>query len=93
MVERALILSGGGLLDQHHFSLDSSAHNVPSNQQGLPEEVADVRLNEAVNKLETRLIETALIKAGGSKARAAALLDISERALWYKLKKGRSEPG
>jgi two-component system response regulator AtoC len=90
MVERALILSGGGLLDQQHFSLDSSAHSAPSSQQGLPEEAADVRLNEAVDKLEARLIEAALTKAGGSKARAAALLDISERALWYKLKKRRS---
>ncbi len=93
MVERALILSGGGLLDQQHFSLDSPAHNVPSNQQGLPEEAAHVRLNEAVGELEARLIEAALIKAGGSKARAAALLDISERALWYKIRKRRSEPG
>lgn len=93
MVERALILSGGGLLDQQHFSLDSSAHSAPSSQQGLPEEAADVRLNEAVDKLEARLIEAALTKAGGSKARAAALLDISERALWYKLKKRRPEPG
>ena len=90
MVERALILSGGGLLDQQHFSLDSSAHSAPSSQQGLPEEAADVRLNEAVDKLEARLIEAALTKAGGSKARAAALLDISERALWYKLKNRRS---
>ena len=93
MVERALILSGGGLLDQQHFSLDSSVHGAPGNRQGLPEEATDVRLNEAVDKLEARLIEAALTKAGGSKARAAALLDISERALWYKLKKRRSEPG
>jgi hypothetical protein len=27
-----------------------------------------------------------LRRSGGSKARAAALLDISERALWYKIR-------
>ncbi len=46
-------------------------------------------LQPAVEALETRLIEAALRQADGSKPRAAALLDISERTLWYKLKKYR----
>jgi two-component system response regulator AtoC len=33
------------------------------------------------------MIEHALEEAAGSKPKAAALLDISERTLWYKLKK------
>ena len=39
------------------------------------------------------MIDAALARAEGNKARAAALLDISERTLWYKLKKYRPEQG
>jgi two-component system response regulator AtoC len=59
-IERALILSGGGVLDVGHFNLDA------------------------------RPIEETLSRADGNKIRAAALLDISERTRWYKLKKGRT---
>jgi DNA-binding NtrC family response regulator len=48
-------------------------------------------LNRAVDELEARLIDAALERAQGNKARAAVLLDIGERALWYKLKKLRPE--
>ena len=44
-------------------------------------------LQPAVEALETRMIQSALQQVDGSKPRAAALLDISERTLWYKLKK------
>ncbi|HET8711956.1 MAG TPA: helix-turn-helix domain-containing protein, partial [Spongiibacteraceae bacterium] len=44
-------------------------------------------LNQAVEELESSLIAQALALADGNKAKAAALLDISERTLWYKLKK------
>jgi two-component system response regulator AtoC len=43
----------------------------------------------AVDALEHRLIEAALVQADGNKSKAAALLEISERTLWYKLKKTR----
>ena len=41
----------------------------------------------AVEAFEASMIRHALAEADGSKPRAAALLDISERTLWYKLKK------
>ena len=44
-------------------------------------------MQAAVERLEALLISGALKTAGGNKAKAAALLDISERSLWYKLKK------
>jgi two-component system response regulator AtoC len=44
-------------------------------------------LTRAVEELEARMIDAALSRTEGNKARAAALLDISERTLWYKLKK------
>ena len=46
-------------------------------------------LGSAVGALEARMITAALKATGDNKPRAAALLDISERALWYKLKKMR----
>ena len=48
-------------------------------------------LQEQVEALESRAIAAALEQADGSKPRAAALLQISERTLWYKLKKYRMQ--
>ncbi|MGE5319204.1 MAG: sigma-54-dependent transcriptional regulator [Hyphomicrobiaceae bacterium] len=93
MVERALILSGGGPLDEQHFLLNPRAAEsrtrlaVPAGES----QKAPPPLNQAVEDLEARLIDEALAQAEGNKARAAALLDISERTLWYKLKKYRPD--
>jgi two-component system response regulator AtoC len=47
----------------------------------------DLRLDPQVEALERRLIQAALNRADGNKAKAARALEISERTLWYKLKK------
>jgi two-component system response regulator AtoC len=93
MVERALILSGGGLLDEQHFLLEPRAAETRPKPAALPPEGAKAPppLNQAVEDLEARLIDEALAQAEGNKAKAAALLDISERTLWYKLKKYRPD--
>lgn len=92
MVERALILSGGGLLDEQHFLLEPRAAGTttqaaPQTEGAKPPQA----LNQAVEDLEARLIDEALAQAEGNKAKAAALLGISERTLWYKLKKYRPD--
>jgi two-component system response regulator AtoC len=92
MVERALILSGGGLLDERHFLLEPrAAASQPKPTAPQPEAVKTAPLNQAIEDLEARLIDEALAQAEGNKAKAAALLDISERTLWYKLKKYRPD--
>ncbi|MBT9539744.1 sigma-54 dependent transcriptional regulator [Thiobacillus sp.] len=93
MVERALILSGGGLLKEVHFLLEPKPAEVMLKTSSLPAEGSKTTppLNQAVEDLEARLIDEALTQAEGNKARAAALLDISERTLWYKLKKYRPD--
>ncbi|MHB1076424.1 sigma-54-dependent transcriptional regulator [Thiobacillus sp.] len=93
MVERALILSGGGTLDEQHFLLNPRAADNKARPATASAESqkAPPPLNQAVEDLEARLIDEALMQAEGNKARAAALLDISERTLWYKLKKYRPE--
>ena len=89
LVERAIILGGGGdVLD-----LEQYVPTVPDVSGSAPPAAfaleADTSLDGAVARLESQLIVEALRQAAGNKARAAALLDISERALWYKIKKLR----
>ena len=47
----------------------------------------NLHLQARIDALERQLIEAALAAAHDNKARAARLLDVSERTLWYKLKK------
>ncbi len=91
MIERALILSGGDVLDEQHFMFEASA-DVARDAPVSTTPSAIVPLSSAVDELESRLIDLALRQASGNKAKAAALLDISERTLWYKLKKQGADP-
>ena len=93
MVERALIISGGCLLGERHFAIEAGAEPVARPLPGAasPATSSLAPLTQAVEELEGRLIDQALSQAGGNKAKAAALLEISERTLWYKLKKSRPD--
>jgi two-component system response regulator AtoC len=98
MVERALILCGSGSLKPEHFPIDPvisasvATSAISANLADSPSAPANTHvpvgsLVTAVEALEVRMIENALAQAEGSKPKAAALLDISERTLWYKIKK------
>ena len=50
-------------------------------------ETEDLRLEPAVEQLERQVILRALGASGDNKPQAARLLGVSERTLWYKLKK------
>jgi two-component system, NtrC family, response regulator AtoC len=86
MVERALVLCQSGPLEAAHFPLDAGAASKPDTAPELAT-VTVGPMTPVVEALEARMIELALAQAEGSKPRAAALLDISERSLWYKIKK------
>lgn len=89
VVERAAILSAGGPLQAEHFLLQQ-VDGKPAFGAPLDAEIAldaDLRMDPAVEALERRLLVAALKQAEGSKTRAARSLDISERSVWYKLKK------
>ena len=92
MVERAMILSGGGALEEQYFLLGPKVQERSMQADaGAGGPARMVPLDQAVDELETRLIGEALVLADGNKAKAAAMLAISERKLWYKLKKGRPD--
>ncbi len=48
---------------------------------------SDKTLDEAISELEKSMITDALKKCQGSQAKAARLLGISERSMWYRVKK------
>lgn len=89
-VERALVLAGGARLGKRHFPLATVATQAAPSRDD--EVLPEGPMNEVVEALEQRMIERALLRSEGNKTRAAALLGISERTLWYKLKKFRGDP-
>ena len=94
MVERALILSGGNALELAHFPLDTPSDPSAADRVA---ELKELALDPAVEAVERRYLAEALRQSGGNKTRAAQLLQVSERTVWYKLKKyglggGGSDP-
>jgi DNA-binding NtrC family response regulator len=81
-VERAAVLSAGGLLDCKDFAL---ANGTPSAQNGVPSGVLDLKTQ--VEAVERAAIQRALEAANGNRRQAANLLGISLRTLFYKLRR------
>jgi two-component system response regulator AtoC len=81
VVERALILSGGQLGEDH-----LPAH-VRSGQQlfEVRDDDGDLSVKRRLPALERSLIARALERCGGNRTRAAELLELSVRALSYKI--------
>ncbi len=90
MVERALIVRSSDVLEEKHFLFDPIMA-IQSDIEYAPSPSPPRTLTAAVEALEAEMIDRALAQTGGNKAKAAALLDISERTLWYKLKKRNGE--
>jgi two-component system response regulator AtoC len=101
VLERALILSGGALLRTDDLSLPASAQGASSglveasahppgdggvSGAGSPiTALSDLSVKRRGTELEKELIREALRRTGGHRARSARLLDLSERALRYKI--------
>jgi two-component system, NtrC family, response regulator AtoC len=89
LMERAAVLARGDRIDPDQ--LPREMLDVPA-QSAAPEAPPDapmgaLGLQPQVDALESRLIREALRCTGDNKSAAARLLEISERSLWYKLKK------
>jgi two-component system, NtrC family, response regulator AtoC len=81
-VERAAVLSAGGLLDSKDFALSNGATSA---QNGGPSGVLDLRTQ--VEAVERAAIQRALEASNGNRRQAASLLGISLRTLFYKLRR------
>ena len=79
VVERAVVLCRGDTIGTSLLDLRERTGDAP--------ERGGLRLDEALDRVEREMILRALEETKHVKARAARLLGVSERSLWYKLKK------
>lgn len=86
MMERAVVVNQGLSIDVTHLPQEIlQAPTLSLSVANISEE--DLDLEAHVSKLEISLLNKALAAADGNKAKAARILKISERTLWYKIKK------
>jgi Nif-specific regulatory protein len=81
-VERAIVMSEGAEIDEPdlpHGLLQWKSRNEAPQDAGS--------LSQAMRRLERRAVVDALERSGWVQARAAKLLGISERSMWYRVKK------
>jgi two-component system response regulator AtoC len=84
-LERAVVLADGPLIHEQDLpdTVRAPAH-PPAAGDAAP--LGDLSVKRATRALEERLIRAALEKTGGNRTRAAELLDLSYRALLYKIR-------
>jgi two-component system response regulator AtoC len=86
VLEGAMVLSDGVILPEHLPPAVQRGAKTPAT--GDPTgPVVTGSLDEALEEWERRAILDALQKAHGVQARAAKILGITERSLWYRVKK------
>jgi len=83
-VERAVVLADGPLIEESDLPDDVRADAGAAVH--VPRPGADLSLKRAFRVLEEQLIRDALERTGGNRTRAAELLELSYRALLYKIK-------
>jgi two-component system response regulator AtoC len=84
VVERAMVLADGSALDVAHLP---AAIRAPGNGAHAPApDDLDLSIKRRTATLERTLIERALKETGGNRTRAARILELSQRALLYKIK-------
>jgi len=89
-IERAVLLAEGTLvtvqaLPERIWSTARAPERPPAPSRGEPVQ-EDLSLKRAMRSLEERYIRAALRKTRGNRTRASELLEISHRALLYKIK-------
>jgi len=87
VLERAAIMSSGDSIKPEHLPADLAKTLTSSLPSAISSDENEElpKLPDAVIALEKVLIQNALKKTQGNKSKAAKLLGISERSLWYKL--------
>jgi two-component system, NtrC family, response regulator AtoC len=92
-LERAVALARGGPIRTEHLPADLTAADAQAGAARAHDPL--LPLGAAVEQFEQEYIRKALAKAGGHRGRAAALLGISRKSLWERLRdaaRGSDEP-
>ncbi len=84
VLERAMVLSDGGSLGPE--ALPEAVRHPERMPMAAGADPGDLSVKRRSAELERRLIARALEQTGGNRTRAADLLDLSPRALRYKIK-------
>ncbi|MBA2078755.1 MAG: DNA-binding response regulator [Rhodanobacter sp. 68-29] len=92
LIERAMVLCRGDEIGIEHFPPEISHANpatafIASETATKSDVTTSLAMKPQVEAIERHLIAAALARSDGNKAAAARLLEVSERALWYKLKR------
>ena len=82
VVERAMVLADGAQVELEHLP---DFARQPDNTTADDEDL-DLSVKRRTEALERSLIQRALRQTGGNRTRAARLLDLSHRALLYKIR-------
>ncbi len=82
IMERAILMSGGGSVDVLHLPANIKNNTISSLQGAGPGSI-----DEQLHEIEKGLIIEALVKTGGIQVKAAELLGINQRSLWHRIKK------
>jgi len=86
VVERMMVLSGGTQIDVEHLPATiAEPTSLPPTAVGAGTDL-DLSVKRQTEALERTLIERALRRTNGNRTRAARLLDLSHRALLYKIR-------
>jgi two-component system response regulator AtoC len=83
-IERAIVLSEKNHIESENLPVEIQNFKVEFQPEALPEE--EYSIKKASRSLEINLIKKALKKTKGNHTHASRLLEISHRALLYKIK-------
>jgi DNA-binding NtrC family response regulator len=82
-----MVLSDGVIRPEHLPPAIQRASQAPPAVESASVPVLTGSLDEALETWERRMILDALQRTHGVQARAAKVLGVSERSLWYRIKK------
>jgi len=87
-IERAMVMTDGDVVNSDALPehVKGSIHELRGPEAVAAETALSLSIKERTRSLEIELIQRALEKTGGNRTRAAKILEISHRALLYKLK-------
>lgn len=93
-LERAVILAGSGLLGRQHFAGLAGSGTQPAPSPAAAANEVRLPIGTTVDEAERALIEATLRYTNNNRTRAAAILGISQKTLFNKLREyGAAQPG